>query len=115
MVLVVRLVLSDGGQGPVLVGAAKAAVIKTVDDHRGIRRESGAVGLHLREDDGDRGGAENPAPFCDGVRQHPEGCRRVGELVSVTSPYEERWYVVLLVGHPRRNDQVPGEVREGVH
>jgi hypothetical protein len=48
VVLVVRLVLGDGGQGPVLVGAAEAAVVQAVNDHRRIRGESGAVGLHLR-------------------------------------------------------------------
>ncbi len=36
-------------------------------------------------------------------------------LVRVTSPYGEGWDVVLLVGQPRRDDQVPRQVREGVH
>jgi hypothetical protein len=81
MVFVVRLVLGDGGQVPVLIRAAEAAVVKAVNYHWRIRGESGAVGLHLREDDGDRGGGEDPTPLRDGVGQYPEGGRRIGELV----------------------------------
>jgi hypothetical protein len=62
MVFVVGLVLGDGRQGPVLIGAAEAAVVKAVDHHWHIRGESGAIGLHLREYDGDRGGGEDPTP-----------------------------------------------------
>jgi hypothetical protein len=68
---------------------AEAAVIEAVDHHWRIRRESGAVGLHLRENDGDGGGGEDPAPFRDGLGQHPKGSRRIGELVSIASPDEE--------------------------
>ena len=79
--LVVSLVLGDGGQSPVLIGTTETAVVKTVDDHWRIWWESGAVSLHLREDDGDRGGGEDPTPLRDGVGQYPEGGRRIGELV----------------------------------
>ncbi len=115
MVFVVRLVLGDGGQVPVLICAAEAAVVKAVNYHWRIRGESGAVGLHLREDDGDRGGGEDPAPLLDGVGQYPEGGRRIGELVRIASPYEEGRDVVLLAGRLGGDGQLPRQVREGVH
>ncbi len=115
MVFVVRLILGDGGQVPILIRAAEAAVVKAVNYHWRIRRESGAVGLHLREDDGDRGGGEDPTPLRDGVGQYPEGGRRICELVCIASPYEEGQDVVLLAGRLGRDGQLSRQVREGVH
>ncbi len=40
MVLVVGLFLGDGRQGPILVGAAEAAVVEAVDHHWRISRPS---------------------------------------------------------------------------